>query len=377
MEKSNAAAALKKIIKRFSLLIIDRYIIRKFLTTFFFSIALIMAIAVIFDFSEKIDDFLESKAPLNKVIFEYYLNFIPYFASLFSHLFTFIAVIYFTSRMAYNTEFIAILSNGVSFNRILYPYFISASVIAVFSFTLSNFVIPHSTAKKLAFEEQYYHRSPRVYNEKNIHKQISPGVFIYLENFNTFNNSGRQFSIEKFEDGLLVSKLLSREIRWDSTSRKWKIRDYVIRNFENDNQTIITGKTIDTTLNITPEEFRRRDNAIEAMNLGELNHFIRRQKMQGSPNIDWVLIEKHKRFSFPFSTFILTLIGVSVSSKKVKGGIGMQIGIGLLSSFSYILFLQFSSQFAISGAFSPFIAAWIPNVLFFIIAILLYRMAPK
>ena len=377
MEKTNGGTIIGKIIKGSSLLIIDRYIIRKFLSTFFFSIILIMSIAVVLDFSEKIDDFLESHAPLSKVIFDYYLNFIPYFASLFSHLFTFIAVIYFTSRMAYNTEFIAILSNGVSFNRILYPYFISAFIITLFSFTLNNFVIPHATAKKQVFEEQYYHRAPRVFSERNIHKQISPGVFIYLENYNTYNNSGRLFSMEKYEKGELVSKLMSKEVHWDSTTNKWRIRDYMIRNYDGEKQTFVTGKNIDTTMNISPEEFRRRDNAVEAMNLPELNRFIKRQKMQGASNLKEILIEKHKRFSFPFSTFILTLIGVSVSSKKVKGGIGMQIGIGLLISFAYILFLQFSSQFAISGALSPFVAAWIPNVLFFIIAIFLYRMAPK
>ena len=377
MEKTNGRTIIGKIVKGSSLLIIDRYIIRKFLSTFFFSIILIMSIAVVLDFSEKIDDFLESHAPLNKVIFDYYLNFIPYFASLFSHLFTFIAVIYFTSRMAYNTEFIAILSNGVSFNRILYPYFISALIITLFSFTLNNFVIPHATAKKQVFEEQYYHRAPRVFSDRNIHRQISPGVFIYLENYNTYNNSGRLFSMEKYENGELVSKLMSKEVHWDSTTNKWRVRDYMIRNFEGDKQILITGKSIDTAMNISPEEFKRRDNAVEAMNLPELNRFIKRQKMQGASNLNEILIEKHKRFSFPFSTFILTLIGVSVSSKKVKGGIGMQIGIGLLISFAYILFLQFSSQFAISGAFSPFVAAWIPNVLFFVIAIFLYRMAPK
>jgi len=377
MEKTNGRTIIGKIVKGSSLLIIDRYIIRKFLSTFFFSIILIMSIAVVLDFSEKIDDFLESHAPLNKVIFDYYLNFIPYFASLFSHLFTFIAVIYFTSRMAYNTEFIAILSNGVSFNRILYPYFISALIITLFSFTLNNFVSPHATAKMHVFEEQYYHRAPRVFSDRNIHRQISPGVFIYLENYNTYNNSGRLFSMEKYENGELVSKLMSKEVHWDSTTNKWRVRDYMIRNFEGDKQILITGKSIDTAMNISPEEFKRRDNAVEAMNLPELNRFIKRQKMQGASNLNEILIEKHKRFSFPFSTFILTLIGVSVSSKKVKGGIGMQIGIGLLISFAYILFLQFSSQFAISGAFSPFVAAWIPNVLFFVIAIFLYRMAPK
>ena len=363
--------------KRFNLHIIDRYIIRKFLGTFFFTIALIILIAVVFDVSEKLDDFLESNAPLNKIIFEYYLNFIPYFAVLFSPLFTFIAVIYFTSRMAYNTEIIAILSSGVSFRRLLIPYFISAFMLTIMAFMLNNFVIPHATAKRLRFEEVYYYNSPQVVSARNIHKQIQPGVFIYMENFNTLTNSGRKFSMERYENGRLVSKLMSDDIRWDSTLNKWRVSNYYIRDYNGDLQHITSGRTIDTTLNITPEEFKRRDNAIEAMNLGELNDFIKEQKLQGTQDITLSLIEKYKRFSFPFSAFILTLIGVSVSSKKVKGGIGMQLGIGLLISFSYIVFMQFSSQFAISGALHPIIAVWIPNILFIIIALFLIRLAPN
>ncbi len=363
--------------KRPTLLILDWYIIKKFLGTFFFTIALILAIAVIFDLSEKIDNFLENNAPLKKIIFDYYLNFIPYFAVLFSPLFTFVSVIYFTSRMAYNTEIIAILSSGVSFNRLLVPYFISAFALTVFAFTLNNFVIPHANARKLAFEDLYYHSSPKEFSERNIHKQISPGIFVYLENFDTRNNVGRKFSIEHFENGKLKSKLLSDEIRWDSLKNKWSIMNYYIRDFHDDTQTITQGRSIDTTLNMSPEEFRRRDNAVEAMNLGELNRFIRNQKMQGAEDIDAYLIEKHKRFSFPFSAFILTLIGVSVSSKKAKGGIGMQLGVGLLISFSYIVFMQFASQFAINGSLSPFVAMWIPNILFAIVAVFLYRLAPR
>jgi len=359
------------------LLTLDWYIIRKFLGTFFFTISLIVAIAVIFDLSEKIDDFLENNAPAKKIIFDYYLNFIPYFAVLFSPLFTFITVIYFTSRMAYNTEIIAILSSGVSFNRLLVPYFVSALALTLFAFVLNNYVIPHANAQKLAFEETYYHNTPKVVRERNIHKQIDPGIYIYLESFNTFSNSGRKFSMEKFEDGKLLSKLFSDDIQWDSTKNKWHMHNYYIRNFKAESQVIIQGKDADTTINLGPEEFRRRNNAMEAMNLGELNQFIKEQKLQGAADIDLYLIEKHKRFSFPFSAFILTLIGVSVSSKKAKGGIGMQLGIGLLISFSYIVFMQFSTQFAISGAFSPFIAVWIPNVLFAVIAIFLYRLAPK
>lgn len=363
--------------KKPELMILDWYIIKKFLGTFFFTITLIVAIAVVFDFSEKIDDFIENNAPLSKILFEYYLNFIPFFAVLFSPLFTFIAVIYFTSRMAYSTEIIAILSSGVSFNRLLVPYFISALGLTLFAFTLSNYVIPHANARKLAFEELYYHNSPKVVREKNIHKQIEPGIYVYLENYNTSNNSGRRFSLEKFDDGKLRSKLFAEVISWDTTINKWHIRNYYIRDFIGDSQVITYGREADTTLSLSPEEFSRRDNAIEAMNLGELNRFIKEQKLQGASDIDVYLIEKHRRFSFPFSAFILTLIGVSVSSKKIKGGIGMQLGIGLLISFSYIVFMQFSSQFAISGAFSPFIAVWIPNTLFAIIAVFLYRLAPK
>ena len=363
--------------KKPELQILDWYIIRKFLGAFFFTIILIVAIAVVFDFSEKIDDFLENNAPFKKIMLEYYLNFIPYFAVLFSPLFTFISVIYFTSRMAYNSEIIAILSSGVSFKRILIPYFISAFALTVFAFSLNNYVIPHANARKLAFEEIYYHKLPKVFRERNIHKQIEPGIYVYLENFNTMTNSGRKFSMEKFQDGKLISKLFADEIRWDSTKNKWHIRNYYIRNFHEDSQTLTEGRQADTTLALSPEEFRRRDNAIEAMNLGELNRFIKEQKLQGASDIDLYLIEKHRRFSFPFSAFILTLIGISVSSKKVKGGIGMQLGIGLLISFSYIVFMQFSAQFAISGAFSPFIAVWIPNVLFAVISAFLYRLAPN
>jgi lipopolysaccharide export system permease protein len=363
--------------KRPELKILDEYVIKKFLGTFFFAILLIVMIAVIFDFSEKIDDFIEKNAPFNAVIFDYYLNFIPYFAVLFMPLFTFVAVIYFTSRMAYNTEIIAILSSGVSFNRLLLPYFISATIIAIFSFLLNNFVIPDSTKEMLAFEELYYKNKPATFTKINIHRQIEPGVIIYLESFNTYNNYGRKFSIEKFEKGHLVSKLLSDDIRWDSTKNKWTVRNYYIRSYEGANQTITKGVTVDTTLRITPEEFKRRDNAIQAMDLKELNEYIASQKMQGSSNIELSLVEKYKRFSVPFSTFILTLIGVSVSSRKAKGGIGMHIGIGLMLSFSYILFMQFSTQFAIGGEFNPLLAVWIPNIIFAFIALLLYRLAPK
>ena len=356
---------------------LDLYIIKKFLGTYFFAILLIICIAVVFDFSEKIDDFLENNAPFKSIIFDYYLNFIPYFAVLFAPLFTFIAVIFFTSRMAYNSEIIAILSNGISFRRMLWPYFISATIIMTFNFLLGNYIIPHANHVRFKFEERYYHEGPQKFNDRNVHRQIEPGIIIYLEDYNTVSNYGRRFSIEKFDSGKLVSKLLSQDISWDSTHAKWRIRNYYIRDYINGVQKIRQGSEIDTTLKITPEEFRRRNDAVEAMSLGDLNRFIENQRMQGSSNVNALLVEKDKRISFPFSTFILTLIGVSVSSRKVRGGIGMHIGYGLLISFSYILFLQFSAQFAISGALTPMVAVWIPNIIYMFVALFLYKMAPK
>jgi lipopolysaccharide export system permease protein len=357
--------------------ILDAYIIKKFLGTYFGAILLIIVIAVVFDFSEKIDDFLDNNAPVHGIIFDYYLNFIPYFAVLFAPLFTFISVIFFTSRMAYNTEVIAILSSGVSFPRLLQPYLLAATFIMLFNFYLGNYVIPHANHARFNFEEKYYHNVPKGFRGKDVHKQIEPGVIIYLESFNSRNNYGRRFSIEKYEHGKLVSKLFAQEVRWDSTKSKWNIRDYYIRDYLNGKQYITEGKSLDTTLNLNPGEFSMRDNEVEAMNLGELNKFISNQKMQGSAKVNWLLVERNKRFSFPFSTFILTLIGVSVSSRKVRGGIGMHIGIGLLVSFSYIFFLQFSAQYAISGSLSPFVATWLPNFIFGIVAYFLYLMAPK
>ncbi len=356
---------------------IDRYIIGKFLGTYFYAIVLIISIAVVFDFAEKIDDFMEKDAPLSAIIFDYYLNFIPFFANLFSSLFTFVAVIFFTSKMAGNTEIIAILSSGVSFRRLLYPFFISAFLIATLSACLSNIIIPPANQKRLDFEEQYVKNTYRN-KEENIHKQIMPGVFIYMERFHTGSNSGYKFSMEKMVDGQLVSKLMSDRIKWDSTKNKWTVKNYYIRSIVDGEEVIEKGRSIDTTLNtITPDDFRRRDNHAEKMNYWELRDFIEQQKLQGASNIKKWQIEKHIRFAYPFSTFILTLIAVSLSSRKVRGGIGMHIGFGVLLSFTYIVFMRFSTIFAIEGTLSPFWASWLPNFLFTIIGVYLYRLAPK
>jgi lipopolysaccharide export system permease protein len=377
MENKNDTRLKYKIIRFTGLKLIDFYIIRKYLGSFFLSIGLILAIAVIFDISEKIDDFIESGARLKAILFDYYLNFIPYFAVLFSSLFAFIAVIYFTSRMAYNTEIIAILNSGMSFRRLLLPYLISATLIAGISFYLSDQVIPGANKVKLDFEEQYIQKRPVRFKTKNFHRQIEPGIFVYLQNYSNVSRVGYNFSIEKFENGVLVSKMMADQIRWDTTINKWEARRYYIRTIDGLNETIEEGNRIDTSLAIHPDDFRRRLNFVETMSLKELDEFIKMQRMQGETNVTAYQIERHNRIAFPFSTFILTLIGVAVSSRKLRGGIGMQIAIGVVISFSYILFQQFSKQFAIGGMLPVMLAVWLPNLAFLVIAVFLFRLAPR
>jgi len=355
---------------------IDLFIIKKFLGTFFFSIVLIISIAIVFDLSEKMDDFMEKKVPINEIIFKYYVNFVPYYVNLFMFLFVFIAVILITSKMAGQSEIIAILSAGVSFRRLMYPYFISALVLAIFSFFLSNFVIPHSNATRLDFEGKYIKGT--FYNqERNIHKQISPGVFLYIENYNTSSDIAYKFTLEKFENKRLVSKLISDFAEWDTIVNKWKVTNYYIRTFKDSSQTVVHGGTIDTSITMFPDDFKQRLTDIETLNYWELNDFIAAQRLHGADNINVFLIEKYKRIVYPLATFILTLIGVSLSSRKVRGGTGLNIGIGLLLSFSFILAMQISTQFSINSTMPAIISVWIPNLIYLIIGIFLYRRAPK
>ncbi len=358
--------------------IIDKYIIRKFLGTFFLSIILILTIAVVFDFAEKIDNFMEREAPVKAIIFDYYLNFIPYFATLFSPLFVFISVIFFTSKMAANTEIIAILNCGMSFRRMMWPYFISALVIAMLSFVLTNFVIPQSNMKRISFEDKYYRPSARRVPVMNIHRQVSKNVLIYMESFNPISQAGRSFTIEKFNDsGRLESKLSGNMVKYDTATSKWLVMNYYVREMEGNEEVITKGERLDTTLLIKPEDLSRGPGYVGTMKYNELNDYIDQLKLQGSDELKIFLVEKHRRFSNPFAVFILTLIGVSLSSKKVRGGIGMNIGIGLGLSFSYILFLQFAAQFSLKGNLDPMLAMWIPNIIYSGIAFALYKIAPK
>jgi lipopolysaccharide export system permease protein len=378
MENLNGKNTFREVIGSLKIKLIDVYIIRKFLGTFFFCLALILTIAVVFDFAEKIDNFMEKEAPVRAIIFEYYLNFIPYFAMLFAPLFVFISVIFFTSKMAVNTEIIAILNSGMSFRRMMWPYFISSFIIALFTFILTNFVIPKANLVRMDFEDKYYRSSNRRVTVENIHRQVFKNIYVYMGSFNPLSQRGQNFTIEKFSDsGRLESKLSSSSVTYDTAKNKWKAMNYYLREIKGNEEIITRGKSIDTALIIKPGDFSRDPGFVGTMTYRELDDYIKLLQMQGSDELKLFLIEKHRRYASPFAVFILTLIGVSLSSRKIRGGIGMNIGLGLVLSFSYILFLQFASQFSLKGDLGPMIAMWIPNMLYSIIALVLYKMAPK
>lgn len=355
---------------------LDLYIIKKFLGTFFYAISLLILIVIVFDISEKIDEFLEGYASLREIIFDYYMNFIPYFVNLFSYLFTFIAVIFFTSKMASNSEIVAILSSGVSFWRFLRPYLISAIILGLLSFYLANFLIPRTNKRMMAFEKAYL-KSPYRNVDRDIHMQIKPGTFVYMERYDNFSNTGFKFALEEFQNRELVYKLNSNRILWDSVQGSWSIRKYVIRQLKDDREIITKGEQLDTLINMYPHEFSFILEDMKTMNLPELNDFIEKERLKGSTLIKEYEVEKQKRIAFPFATIILTLIGVSISSRKVRGGIGMHLGLGLALTFTFIMFQQVTTVFATRGSLAPWLAVWIPNFIYGILGLYLLRIAPK
>ena len=352
---------------------LDLYIIKKFLGTYIFAIALILAITIMFDINEKIDAF--TKAPLHATVFDYFLNFLPYFANQFAPLFTFIAVIFFTSKLADNSEIIAMLAAGVSFKRLTVPYLISAAVIALSSFVLSAYVIPPANVKRIEFTNTYV-KDKRVNTSSNVQMQVAPGEVAYLGDFNTLNNRGTRFSLDSFEGKRLKSRLTATSIQYKG-NYTWQVSNYVIRDFGEFRETLRTGTSLDTVIPIEPADFVISKNDQETLTTLDLKAYIDRQRSRGVSSVKQFEIEYHYRYAMCAAAFILTIIGLSLSSRKVKGGMGMNIGIGLALSFTYILFMTVTQTFAVSGYTSPMVAMWIPNVIYSLIAAYLYHRASK
>jgi lipopolysaccharide export system permease protein len=356
---------------------LDWYLIRKFLGTFVYSMILIILIVIVFDVSEKISDFIERKAPLNAIIFDYYVNFIPFFVNMFSALFTFIAVVFFTSRMAANSEFIAILSSGISFWRFLIPYLICAVLIGVANVYLSNVTIPKVNEPRYAFEEKYVW-SPFFNRDRNVHLQYDSTSFYYVETFDASFNTGYRFTLEEIspEEGLL-KKTSAESIRFDSTQNAWILYNFHIRILDSLGEKIEHGYERNLELPIRPDDFTRTRSEVSMMTHRELKAFIEREQLRGSSRINEYKYDSMVRFSHPFAALVLTLIGVSISSRRVRGGTGFHLAMGLLVTFSFILFLQVSRVFATFGSLPVWQAAWLPIFLFGLIALILLRIAPK
>ena len=358
--------------------ILDRYITRKFLGTFFFAIALIIIIVVVFDAVEKIDDFIEMKAPLGKIIVDYYLNFVPYFINLFCGLFTFIAVIYFTSQMAGRTEITAIQSAGVSFRRLLWPYFISAMVITGVSLFLNLNVIPEANKHRVEFESQYLRKNRRQQFEPNIYRQIEPGVFVYVRNFNAKSNRASFMSIERFDGSCIVESLEASDITYNEKNGHWEAPKFVTHKFVGEDDIFERHEKLDTLINLSTQELGKLENIITTMKIDELNLFIEQQKAKGSDQVGVFEVERQKRFSYPLSVFILTVIGVSLSARKMRSGTGVNIGIGVILCFTYIMLGRVFEEIAKgSDGVMAILMVWLPNILFAVIAAYIYRRAPK
>lgn len=353
------------------------YVIKKFFSTFVFTLMLFIMIAIIFDISEKIDDFIEKDAPVEAIIFDYYFNFIPYFINLFSPLFIFISAIYFTSRMAYNTEIVAMISSGFNFYKLLVPYFTVGAVLALFSYYLNGWVIPENNKNLVEFEINYLKR-PFFNDEVNIHRRVAENDFIYLKSYDFQDSLGFKFTYEKFDDeGNLTYKMMADKVYATQKEHQWRLVRYELRELDGTKETFTTGDTLIMEVPMNHDDFGRRDLGIKALTNKELKESIEREKMRGDVFVNMYIVEQYQRVSMPFATFVLILIALAISSKKVRGGMGLHLGLGLIIAFTYILLMQFSATFAINTNIPKALAVWTPNILYGILGIYLLRKTPK
>ena len=359
--------------------ILDRYIIRKFIGTYFFAIALIISISIVFDINENLAKFTQFHAPLKAIVFDYYANFVPYFANLFSPLFVFIAVIFFTSKLAGNSEIISMLASGVSFKRLMRPYMISAALISLMTFYLGSYVIPKGTVIRQNFETLYKNKKKNT-SAENVQLQVGKGVIAYMQHYDNTLKRGYGFCLDKFENKKLVSHMTAQEIQYDTISDSkyhWKATTWRIRELRGLREKITNGAKMDTLIMMEPTDLVFSKGQQETFTSPQLREYINKQIDRGSSNVVQYEVEYHKRIASSFASFILTTIGVSLSSRKRKGGMGLYLGIGLALSFGYIMLQTVSSTFAINANTPPMLAAWLPNIIFAFIAYFCYRKAPN
>lgn len=359
--------------------LLDLYIIKKFIGTYFYSIALIISISIVFDINENLAKFTQYHAPLKAIVFDYYMNFVPYFANLFSPLFVFIAVIFFTSKLAGNSEIISMLAAGVSFKRLMRPYMISAAIISIMTYYLGSYIIPKGTIVRQNFETMYKNKKKNTAAE-NVQLQVGKGIIAYIQHYDDNKKKGYGFCLDKFENKKLVSHMTASEIQYDTISDAkyhWKARNWRIRRLKGLKEQITSGASKDTVIMMEPTDLVFSKGQQETFTSPQLREYISKQIDRGSSNVVQYEVEYHKRIAMSFASFILTTIGLALSSRKRKGGMGLYLGIGLALSFGYILLQTVSATFAINADTPPILAAWIPNIIFTFVAYYCYRKAPN
>lgn len=361
--------------------LLDRYIIGKILATFFFVMMILVAVITVIDITEKVDKFNDHHLKF-PVILAYYMDFLPWISGLLTPIICFIAIVYVTSRLAAHTEIIAMLSSGMSFRRLLLPYFIASSIIASISFVFNGWLIPHSNRDRLAFEMQYF-QNKYYFERRNVHMQTAPNVFLYIQNYNNQSNTGYQFSLERFKDNRLVEKLTADNIQWDSTKHKWTIKYWKRKKVDDIFQLgskgslAESGLSMDTTLVITPKDFENDAHKYDGMTIPELGQQIAQHRFRGTTGVEAYETERHIRFAAPCTTFVLVFMGVIVSARKSRGGTGFQIALGFSLAFIFIIFFTMTRTFAETGSLSPLLAAWLPNTVFGVISLIMYKYVPR
>lgn len=357
--------------------IIDKYILKKFLTTYVFVVLVILAVICAIDYSEKSDDFLKHSLSFKQIVTEYYFNFIVHIIGLITPLLVFIATVFVTSRMAGRTEIIAMLSGGMSYLRLFLPYMIGATMIAILSFYLSGWVVPRANKIRIAFEQAYV-KKPFSFDERNVHSKIDSTTYVYLQSYNNRTFNGRKFTIEKIENRQLVEKFSADNIKWDTLKKTWHVEEYKIHQFYPEREIILKGRDMDTLMGLLPKDFESKYRYNETLTLPEIDEYVAEQKARGTAlDLGIYYVEKYQRYASPFAILILTVMGVVVSSKKTRQGTSFNIALGFVLAFIFLLFVVIARSLGQSGTLDPRVGAWIPNVIFGIIAIYLYWRAPK
>jgi len=356
--------------------ILDKYILKKFLTAFFFTVIVLVMVICVIDFTEKNDDFLQHNLGAWQIITEYYVNLFPYYANLLSPITVFIAVVFVTSQLAARTEIVAILASGVSFKRLLLPYIMGSVVLGIVTMGLTGWGIPYANKTRVEFERKYV-KNPYRFSGRNVHMKIGPKSYAYMESYDNVNNVGYKFALETIEGTLLKRRMTAEAITWDSTKQVWRLSPQLVRTIRGPKETLLSLPARDTTLNLYPKDFASTYRLSETLTLPELNAFIQQKIDRGAADTQIYLSEKYERYAYPYAMFILTIIGVIMSARKSRAGVGGQIALGFVLAFVFIIFVILSRNFAQVGDLSPMLAAWIPSIIFTGIGLVLYRIVPR